>query len=142
VEGKYLELIPGWELIHPPLRKLHIGALVGTDVSDKIQKTVHVDIEHYRIAPKYKTCTKKFICHDEEEASNLGYLIMIVSCRKLSKIKKIMFKKLQKPRTSRRICHQNNMFGDNNSKEKSPQSLRKHGLNLELRYRLNVVRYV
>jgi len=90
VEEKYLEGIPGWELIHCPPRKFPRGALDGTVVSDKMQKTINIAIEYYRIIPKYKKrrkYTRKFMAHDEEEVCNLGYLIIIVPCRKLSKMK-------------------------------------------------------
>ena len=89
-EEKYLEGIPGWELIHCPPRKFPRGALDGTVVSDKMQKTINIAIEYYRIIPKYKKrrkYTRKFMAHDEEEVCNLGYLIIIVPCRKLSKMK-------------------------------------------------------
>mmetsp|Transcript_3439 Transcript_3439/g.4382 ORF Transcript_3439/g.4382 Transcript_3439/m.4382 type:complete len:221 (-) Transcript_3439:236-898(-) len=85
------ENIPGWELVHSPPRKLPRGALVGTVVSDKMQKTVNVAVDRYRVVPIYRKrrkYTKKFMAHDEEEVCRPGDLVMIVPAgRKLSKHK-------------------------------------------------------
>mmetsp|Transcript_8573 Transcript_8573/g.10808 ORF Transcript_8573/g.10808 Transcript_8573/m.10808 type:complete len:210 (+) Transcript_8573:135-764(+) len=84
---------PGWELIHSP-PKNHIntprGSLVGTVVSDKMDKTVNVAVDRFRIVPKYRKrvrFTRKFMAHDEEEVCVMGDLIMIVPDRKRSKNK-------------------------------------------------------
>jgi hypothetical protein len=47
--------IPGWNLVHnPPRRNTPRGALVGKVVLDKMQKTVNVAVDRYRIVPKYR----------------------------------------------------------------------------------------
>ena len=94
------ENIPGWELVHSPPRKLPRGALVGTVVSDKMQKTVNVAVDRYRVVPIYRKrrkYTKKFMAHDEEEVCRPGDLVMIVPAgRKLSKHKTFIVREVVK----------------------------------------------
>lgn len=83
---------PGWELIHcPPTKgKYPRGSLVGTVVSDKMQKTVNVSVDRFRIVPKYRKrmrYTRKFMAHDEEEQCNVGDVVLISPSQKLSKKK-------------------------------------------------------
>jgi len=87
------DTIPGWDLIHSPPRKLPRGALVGKVVSDKMQKTVSVAVDRYRMIPKLRIrrkYTRKFMAHDEEELCQMGDLVMIVPCQRLSKHKHFM----------------------------------------------------
>mmetsp|Transcript_17558 Transcript_17558/g.25129 ORF Transcript_17558/g.25129 Transcript_17558/m.25129 type:complete len:220 (+) Transcript_17558:1641-2300(+) len=92
--------IPGWSLIHtPPRHKRDAprGSMVGTVVSDKMQKTVNVAVDRYRIVPKYgkrKKYTRKFMAHDEKEVCSVGDLVMIVPCQKLSRHKHFMVKEI------------------------------------------------
>ena len=92
--------IPGWELIHsPPKDKESIprGALVGTVVSTKMQKTVNVAVDRYKVHPKYRKrmrYTKKFMAHDEEEVANMGDMVMIVPCQRISKHKHFMLREI------------------------------------------------
>ena len=92
--------IPGWELIHsPPKDKESIprGALVGTVVSTKMQKTVNVAVDRYRVHPKYHKrlrYTKKFMAHDENEVANTGDLVMIVPCQRISRHKHFMLREI------------------------------------------------
>lgn len=89
--------IPGWNLIHSPPRKFPRGALVGTVVSDKMQKTVNVAVDRYRIVPKIRKrmkYTRKFMAHDENEVANLGDLVMIVPCHRISKRKHFMLREI------------------------------------------------
>lgn len=86
--------IPGFStLIHSPPRSSTStprNALVGTVVSDKMDKTVNVQVERYKIIPKYKKRMKysrKFMAHDEKEVCGVGDLVMIVPCQKISKMK-------------------------------------------------------
>eukprot|EP00956_Cyclotella_meneghiniana_P019163 scaffold32603_cov68-Cyclotella_meneghiniana.AAC.5 len=92
-----MQSIPGWNLVHnPPRRHTPRGALVGTVVSDKMQKTVNVAVDRYRIVPKYRKrmrFTRKFMAHDEFEgdpeakgsvvanACNKQYLLNITSAK-------------------------------------------------------------
>ena len=94
--------IPGWNLVHnPPRRNTPRGALVGKVVSDKMQKTVNVAVDRYRIVPKYRKrlrYTKKFMAHDEFEVCNMGDLVMIVPCQKISRHKHFMVREIIRPK--------------------------------------------
>lgn len=85
--------IPGFTtLIHsmPKNESTPRNALVGKVVSDKMQKTVNVAVDRYRIVPKYRKrmkYTKKFFAHDEKEVCHEGDLVMIVPCQKMSRHK-------------------------------------------------------
>ncbi|MCY3575471.1 MAG: 30S ribosomal protein S17 [Chloroflexi bacterium] len=64
--------------------------LVGTVVSDKMQKTVVVAIENRKMHPVYHkvvTSTKKVMAHDETGAG-VGALVRIVQSRPISKRKR------------------------------------------------------
>ena len=91
------ETIPGWDLIHSPPRKLPRGALVGKVVSDKMQKTVSVAVDRYKMIPKLRIrrkYTRKFMAHDEEELCRMGDLVMIVPCQRLSRHKHFMVREI------------------------------------------------
>lgn len=85
--------IPGFTtLIHsmPRSEMAPRNALVGKVVSDKMQKTVNVAVDRYKIIPKYrkrKKYTNKFFAHDEHETCAVGDLVMIVPCQRLSRHK-------------------------------------------------------
>jgi len=87
-------------LIHsPPTRDLNLpkGTLVGTVVSTKMEKTVNVAINRYRIHPKYSKrmkYTRKFMAHDEQEVASLGDTVMIVPCQRISKMKHFMLREI------------------------------------------------
>jgi len=90
-----------WQtLIHsPPTRDLNLpkGTLVGTVVSTKMEKTVNVAINRYRIHPKYSKrmkYTRKFMAHDEQEVASLGDTVMIVPCQRISKMKHFMLREI------------------------------------------------
>lgn len=97
-----MSTIPGFHLVHnPPRRNTPRGALVGTVVSDKMQKTVNVAVDRYRIVPKYRKRlrhTKKFMAHDEFEVCNMGDLVMIVPCQKISKHKHFIVREIIRPK--------------------------------------------
>jgi small subunit ribosomal protein S17 len=91
--------IPGWEFVHTQPREYPRGALVGKVVSDKMQKTVNVAVDRYRMHPKYHKrmkYTRKFMAHDETEVANIGDLVMIVPCHKMSKQKHFMLREIIK----------------------------------------------
>lgn len=85
--------IPGFTtLIHsmPQNNTTPRNALVGKVVSDKMQKTVNVAVDRFKIVPKYrkrKKYTKKFFAHDEHEVCHEGDLVMIVPCHRISRNK-------------------------------------------------------
>lgn len=89
--------IPGWHLIHSPPRKFPRGALVGTVVSDKMQKTVNVAVDRYRIVPKIRKrlrYTRKFMAHDEQEVARMGDVVMITPCHRISKHKHFLLREV------------------------------------------------
>ena len=64
--------------------------MVGTVVSDKMQKTVVVAIENRKMHPIYRkvvTSTKKVMAHDETGAG-VGAVVRIVQSRPISKRKR------------------------------------------------------
>lgn len=93
--------IPGWDLVTSPPRKFPRGALVGTVVSDKMQKTVNVAVNRTRVVPKIRkrvNYTRKFMAHDENEVANMGDLVMITPCRRMSKKKHFMLREIIRPK--------------------------------------------
>ena len=64
---------------------------VGLVVSDKMDKTVVVNVEDYKPHPKYKKfiiSTKKYKAHDENNECKVGDKVKIVEWRPLSKEKR------------------------------------------------------
>ncbi len=99
--GDLSSLSPGWDLVHTPPRVYPRGALLGKVVSDKMNKTVNVAVERYRIVPKYRKrvkYTRKFMAHDENEVANLGDLVMIVPCHRISRHKHFMLREIVRPK--------------------------------------------
>ena len=65
--------------------------LEGEVVSDKMSKTVVVNITTTKIHPKYKKrykSSKKYKAHDEKNEYKVGDLVVIEECRPLSKDKR------------------------------------------------------
>ena len=65
--------------------------LKGTVVSDKMQKTVVVEVSRMKKNPKYKkyySVTHKFKAHDEEDVYKTGDKILIKETRPMSKEKR------------------------------------------------------
>ena len=65
--------------------------MIGTVVSDKMDKTVVVLVERlvkHRLYHKYIRRRSKFAAHDEHNASNIGDRVLIIQSRPLSKTKK------------------------------------------------------
>ena len=63
---------------------------IGIVISDKMNKTVVVEIENRYPHPIYsKTLikTKKYLAHDEFEKCNIGDQVIVQECRPLSKKK-------------------------------------------------------
>jgi small subunit ribosomal protein S17 len=64
--------------------------LTGRVVSDKMQKTIAVEIERLIKHPtygKYVRRTTKLLAHDENGESHIGDLVTIAPCRPLSRHK-------------------------------------------------------
>lgn len=69
----------------------HRKTLVGTVVSDKMDKTVVVQVERLtmdRRFKKYVRGRKKYKAHDEARQCSLGDQVMIIETRPLSKDKR------------------------------------------------------
>lgn len=97
VELEDTSTIPGWDLIHSPPRVFPRGALMGTVVSDKMDKTVNVAVTRHRIVPKIRKrvrYTRKFMAHDEKEVANMGDTVMITPCHRISKNKHFMLREI------------------------------------------------
>ena len=64
---------------------------VGVVVSNKMDKTIVVQVETRKAHPLYRKVVKeyvKFYSHDEENAANIGDKVRIVETRPLSKKKR------------------------------------------------------
>ena len=64
--------------------------LTGKVVSNKMQKTITVQVERYVPHPeygKYQRRTTKFLAHDENNESREGDVVAIEECRPLSRHK-------------------------------------------------------
>lgn len=65
--------------------------IIGTVVSDKMQKTVVVKVDMRKHHSKYKksyTVSRKFKAHDEHNEYKVGDKVVIESCRPISKDKR------------------------------------------------------
>jgi len=69
--------------------------LIGTVVSDKMEKSAVVSVERKFPHPKYKkqlTRTAKFKVHDEKNVAAIGDRVLIEECRPISKDKHWLLK--------------------------------------------------
>lgn len=79
--------------------KPHKKKLLGTVVSDKMEKTIVVSVEtkiKHPIYKKYIRRSKKFKAHDEQNKCKLGDYVEITECRPLSKDKRWRLTKIVK----------------------------------------------
>ena len=63
----------------------------GLVVSDKMSKTIVVEVtrqEQHPVYKKYVHKTKRYYAHDEAETANIGDLVKIVETHPLSKLKR------------------------------------------------------
>ncbi len=70
--------------------------LVGTVVSDRMDKTIAVRVDRktlHRRYRKYITRTKKYLAHDEQNLCQVGDKVEIVEGRPLSKRKRWVLKR-------------------------------------------------
>jgi small subunit ribosomal protein S17 len=73
--------------------------LVGRVVSDKMEKTVVVEVERLARHPLYEKVLrlrKKYKAHDEENACNIGDVVRIADSRPLSREKRWRVEKILK----------------------------------------------
>ncbi|MBF0449576.1 MAG: 30S ribosomal protein S17 [Candidatus Magnetomorum sp.] len=74
--------------MNPKIRK---RKLVGLVVSNKMEKTIVVQVDRLVKHPLYKKFLKrksKFFVHDHENACKIGDTVTIMECRPLSKHKR------------------------------------------------------
>ena len=74
----------------PPVVKGNKKVLTGLVVSDKMDKTIVVQVTNRKIHglyKKYLTETKKFKAHDERGEAHIGDTVRVVESRPLSKEK-------------------------------------------------------
>ena len=93
--------IHGWDLIHSPPKKLPRGALIGTVISDKMNKTINVAVVRFRVVPKVRKrirYTRKFMAHDETEVANMGDVVMITPSHRISKNKHFLLREIIRPK--------------------------------------------
>lgn len=70
-----------------PVRKERVGVVV----SDKMSKTIVVEVERRVPHPRFKKIirkTSKFYAHDENEQAKIGDRVLIIETRPLSKLKR------------------------------------------------------
>ncbi len=71
--------------------------MVGRVVSDKMDKTVIVQVERlvkHRLYQKYVRKRSKFVAHDENNDSRVGDKVLIIQSRPLSKTKRWRMSKI------------------------------------------------
>jgi len=72
-------------------KKVNNKKLEGIVTSDKMQKTIVVEIARFKQHPRYKKTLKikaRFKAHDENNEAKKGDFVLIEECRPLSKDKK------------------------------------------------------
>jgi small subunit ribosomal protein S17 len=70
-----------------PVRKTRVGVVV----SDKMNKTIVVEVERRVPHPQFKKIirkTSKFYAHDENEQAKIGDKVLIAETRPMSKLKR------------------------------------------------------
>ncbi len=73
--------------------------LVGTVVSDKMEKTIIVRVERSIRHPLYKKVLKRgknYACHDEKNEAKPGDLVQMVEWRPLSRSKRWMLEQVMR----------------------------------------------
>jgi small subunit ribosomal protein S17 len=77
--------------------KSHRKVLIGTVVSNKMQKTIVVEVTRKKAHPMYKrviAIRKKFYAHDETNQAHSGDVVKIEESRPLSKLKRWTLKEI------------------------------------------------
>ncbi len=72
-------------------KKVNNKKLEGRVISDKMQKTIVVEVERFKQHPRYKKTMKiraRFKAHDENNEAKKGDFVLIEECRPLSKDKR------------------------------------------------------
>ena len=72
-------------------RQYNQRTFTGVVISDKMEKTIVVRVDHIRRHEKYEkqyTVSKTFKVHDESNAHKVGDVVEFIECRPLSKEKR------------------------------------------------------
>ncbi|OGL77974.1 30S ribosomal protein S17 [Candidatus Uhrbacteria bacterium RIFCSPHIGHO2_12_FULL_54_23] len=81
----------------------HPRTFIGTVVSDRMQKTLVVNVDRVKVHPKYEkryVASTTFKVHDEKGAYHTGDKVIFVECRPLSKDKRWkVIEKVQSPKS-------------------------------------------
>ena len=80
-----------------PERQKHHKELIGTVISNKMQKTIVVEVTRKKAHPLYKrviSIRKKFYAHDEKNEAHTGDVVRIEESRPLSKLKRWTLKEI------------------------------------------------
>ncbi len=78
-------------------KQKHHKELIGTVVSNKMQKTIVVEVTRKKAHPMYKrviAIRKKFYAHDEKNEAHSGDVVRIEESRPLSKLKRWTLKEI------------------------------------------------
>ncbi|MGA3087220.1 MAG: 30S ribosomal protein S17 [Terriglobales bacterium] len=78
-------------------KQSHRKVLIGTVVSNKMQKTIVVEVTRKKAHPMYKrviSIRKKFYAHDEKNETHPGDVVKIEESRPLSKLKRWTLKEV------------------------------------------------
>jgi small subunit ribosomal protein S17 len=79
--------------------KIHKSIIVGNVVSDKMEKTVIIEISRFKQHPKYSKVykvSKRIKIHDEKNEAKVGDLIEAESSRPRSRQKSFILKRILK----------------------------------------------
>ncbi|HUK83021.1 MAG TPA: 30S ribosomal protein S17 [Verrucomicrobiae bacterium] len=78
-------------MAEPTQTKIQKRELIGEVVSDKMDKTIVVEVSRRVRHPRYQkviTTRKKFYAHDERNQAGVGDKVRIIESRPLSKLKR------------------------------------------------------
>ena len=78
-------------------KQSHRKILIGTVVSNKMQKTIVVEVTRKKAHPMYErviSIRKKFYAHDEKNEAHPGDVVKIEESRPLSKLKRWTLKEI------------------------------------------------
>lgn len=78
-------------------KKENCNLLKGLVVSDKMEKTLVVLVEYYKMHPrfrKYVRSSKRYFVHDEKSISKIGDSVLFYYCGPLSKKKSFTLEKV------------------------------------------------
>lgn len=78
-------------------KQSHRKVLIGSVVSNKMQKTIVVEVTRKKAHPMYKrviSIRKKFYAHDEKNEAHSGDTVKIEESRPLSKLKRWTLKEI------------------------------------------------